>query len=468
MFGLDYRKYKIIHLETEKITPWIVNPDSIRSIKELAAFIKNISMHMEKRYPYDTYKYLTSKYLAPKKTIKNITLEDVLGIIGLKTKQWPSDTFFNHYDFNNFKSNTKCLLFTEKNLIPQHIGMGSSRHVLGVNYQLKGIGKNSLAHDEDYYHSWGGMVCRDGLAVILSDHAIEKRTKLGCMKTDAVFRYAKEQLKNTPLVLSLRKNNTFRLSQIVDHFISHDEKKFVRKHLFSIFKTEGAHNIFAKIVENYVHAASVGVFHRSVTQENLTIDGRFIDTESIDYTKDSKAIPFYISVGLKKDTHSYGPKIKLVSDKALRNNEIFFYGSWIHDLLLISEMTSKSFKAIFNEDFEYEDLTLRFIEDYFPGKLEKWKALLQYTSFGKYMSLTGELKVDCINNIGEVISLCGEYYCTGSHYDLWTHLDKVTFSQQEDDLSLYRLKMLRKVEAALWSKELSWDQSFENWKITNP
>ncbi len=466
MWDLDYRKYEVVHLKNAQISPWIVNPEAIDGLKELASFISEIKMRMKTGYLNDVYGTLQELY--HKKRESALDLDQVQSALGIVSYLLPSDSFLDHIDFNEHKSKTDCVLLTEKNLLPQLIGKGSSRHALGTNYQFKGIGRNPLAHAEDYYHSWGGYVSRDALRSLLCDKIISERTKLGCVRTDALFKYEESFIDKTPLVLAVREANCYRLSQIIPSFISESEKNILLSSLFERFKTKNLESILNQVIEHYVHAFSCGVVHRSISQENLTLDGRFIDTDSVEFSEEIGPCPLYIKLGFKVSNRDLLKPGTLLKDVLKSGDSVGFYKTWLHDLMLMSELTANAYECLSGKKYDWQKICQSYCEKYLAPEFIAWASFLKYESFSRKFYLSSQFPIEEIKLEKEELELCSASMCNGSFYDFHTHRLLNNFTLTEDSLRKTGMMTLLKYDLSFWNKPASWDNSFENWNLINP
>lgn len=467
MWNLDYRKYEIVHLKDTAIKPWIVDPSVLLKLQKLSSFLSTIRETLKDgKYLNDTYASLQGLYSSFEvSTCERYNLDEIQKSLGLRTLLPISNPFLDYTEFNKYKEETDCLLLTERNLLPQLIGKGSSRHALGIHYQFKGIGRNYLAHGEDYYHSWGGYVSRDALRALLCDKVVSQRTMLGCLKTQALFKYEETFIDKTPLVLALRECDSYRLSQINPLFLSPTEKNICLNSLYERFKTKDLEKILTQVIRHYVHAFSNGVVHRSIGQENLTLDGRFIDTDSIEFNESGDCCPFYIKLSVLGNDQKVLKKNSALKELIKVGDQVRFNRTWLHDLMLMSELTAIAYSYLCGREFEWEKICLNACEEFLPLSFKNWKIFLSLESYARKFYLTSNFPSDVFTWSQEMENLCKDALCTGSMYDYFSHGTIHTFSLGGDTLRETGMNILLKYDLAFWNKEMSWDMAFENWNL---
>jgi hypothetical protein len=375
----------------------------------------------------------------------------------MKAINWPTDSFLDIVQFEGFKKRTEFILFSEKNLYPDAIGKGSSRHCLGNKLQAKGVGRNNLAHNLDYFHSWGGFVTRDCLLSIINEKIILKRTKIGCLKTRAVFKYKVDPIENTPCVIALRDSDCFRLSQITKDFISAKEREFFKKHLAGRFGSLTGDEIFQRVIDHYFHAFSCGIAHKSIARENLTLDGRFIDCESIEITKDSSSFPKYFEVGKKTN---------IDKNSHYKDSCAPFYKTWLHDLFLMAKLTADAYETIYQIEIDLLESFLICFNQYFADA-PQWLETLDYESFGQKLYLTSNFPLEKRQFSENMINIIKDYRCIGSNLDLHNNLFKIHYSEAQYNTKSYTLGILKKLDFSLWNTEKTFAASFENYDNIN-
>ena len=183
MWNLDLKKYSPVYLLRTPVTPWIVNEKFMPQLKANAAFVKQLI----DAYPHKkrgTMNWIKSAFHNPVEATEEI---DVLTYLGLKTIGTLGGAFVDQNDFDQWIAVAEIALPTERFYSKPFLSLGSSRHVLLQDVQLKGVGRNNLCIDQDFYHSWGGLVMRDALKGYLSSLVANKKTKLGCLNILGLF-----------------------------------------------------------------------------------------------------------------------------------------------------------------------------------------------------------------------------------------------------------------------------------------
>lgn len=466
MWNLDLKKYSPVYLVRTPIVPWIVDQKYMTELRESAAFVKRLLT----AYPSKkggALNWIKNEFKAEPGQVED---DEVLTYLGLKTIGTLAGAFVDQKDFDRWIGEGEIALPTERFYSKPYLSLGSSRHVLLQNVQLKGVGRNNLCIDQDFYHSWGGLVSRDALKGYLSSLVANKKTKLGCLSILGLFNYTDIPAGSPPLTLVVRESNSFRLSQIDSSFLTDTDIRVVKKFLNGSFPELKPQQIFEKILDHYIHAYSVGVIHRSPNRENLLIDGRWIDTESIDFNLDSSALYSFVKiVVLCSDENLPNNFGKSFSEVVKGEEQILFYDSWIHHLYFMCELTFDAYKSLWPDEVKnFNDCFWKVMLNYFPEQeIAPWKEQTSHKISHNQMQFTTRTQdvLDPFDTLQNMLPVCENYKCIGHHYDPSLGGMVYTFAESEEDIHQTVNKLLRKWEISMWPKETSWESAFEKANI---
>ncbi|MBL7713921.1 MAG: hypothetical protein JNL01_00550 [Bdellovibrionales bacterium] len=456
MWNLDYKKYEAIHAAPKKVLPWIVPKESMNRLSENASFLKALRKAHPKidgspnvRLAIQEFrKKFRPKRLSDTETFKELGIAST-GIYG--------DSFMTLKSYKSWRSKAKLRLLTERFFSPPANFYGSSRHGLLYDLQVKGMGRNLLCTQEEVFHAWGGHFVKDALMGYLQGGFAKQRTLLPPIETLALLHYAEPSEKIIPESLVLRDAHTFRLAQVHPNFCTEGDAQEVRTHLSKIYPGATPGEILKKIAEHYVHAFSQGVLHRSLTFDNLTVDGRWIDTESMDILPKAQIYPQWISILGSKEDSALLKKLKPNPGILLRDflnrpglTTPSFLTSWIHHLQMAVRMTAKVYEGVFpSEKFQTNAIFLPLIETHLKSlNPEPWKELVRRheTLNARVMGLSGpgQLEIDRVF----FQTAFGDLHLTDSFFDASLQKYVITFSSQPEDFRVAHDRKFKKWEVA--------------------
>lgn len=451
MFSLSPEKYSTVYLNFKEIKPWIV-PDSYREqLNETALFIKH-NHELTKAKPS---KALLSRSYR-EKISGTLSEDELLHFLGVASKGNLASPFVSLKEWNEWIDKSDLNLLTEKFYHPpSYLLAGAGRHALTPNAHLKGIGRNILSTGEDYSHSWGGLLVRDALKGYLTGLYVSERTLLPQMANFGLFLYSQTDDDGVPLVLQIRDSSTFRLSQTYSACLLEEEKEVIRSHLVHFFKTSDPSHMLDRIIEHYVHAYSVGVKHKSLAPDNLLIDGRWIDTESLDFNLDGEAFDEWVTVGVVGKEFD----LNVVKNSSMLDmqEDFIFLDSWVHQLHLMVKSTVMAYQGLWEPlNYPLEAKFRHFLDRHF-GKLDLsyWLGLLD-----QFQSISGikfgimpkarnqRFPVDHENLF--TLKLRGYFFNSE-----WP-LHNLTFGRSETDSYEEMQRLTQKWEKAFWPQQLNW------------
>lgn len=373
MIGLSETKYSSVFLNRQPIRPWIIAESCLPQILLNAAFVKEVG-EARKMKSFISRAQIQTVYQFQSEA--SCTLEECLEYLGVTSLGSPG-AFISFQEYEDFRSGAELSLLTEKFTFPSLDSSGAGRHVLLKNAQLKSIGRNVLCVNEDYFHSWGGMVIQDALKAYVTAYYIDSRAKLPALKHLGMFTY-ESKLAGVTCAVILRDAQTFRLGQLFPNTLNDGEKVVVRMHLEDFFKSTDPHKMLDAIMDNYLHGYSIGIRYEALSPDNLLIDGRWIDTESVNLNIDKSPHDTWLQFSVPGEEGSlYVEKFRSLQDYHT-DTTLVFKDSWIHRLYLMVQATCFVYQGLW-DDFEY-DLDAAFkvaLARYFPTvDLLPWLDLL--------------------------------------------------------------------------------------------
>nr|MBA2406314.1 hypothetical protein [Bdellovibrionales bacterium] len=167
------------------------------------------------------------------------------------------------------------------------VNIGSARHALLLDMQLKGIGRNPLAIRNDHFHSWGGQYLWQAMKAYVISKMYEGAAPLGLLKTSYVAvrdeDIQQRQIKTSAVSFSARDADALRVCQVMaqfdpSHSITREE---VLKQFLKNMRVKSSSEQMEKIIFHYSVLLLMGVRHMSITRENVTLEGKLIDYEDM-------------------------------------------------------------------------------------------------------------------------------------------------------------------------------------------
>jgi hypothetical protein len=259
------------------------------------------------------------------------------------------------------------------------LNLGSSRHGLLYDYQIKGLGRNPLATRGDYHHSWGGVHLWQGLNAYIKSHLLAGLSPLGILQTTMV------SIKNSDghdfiradhTTQIMREADSIRVTQVCTQFEREAEKEEVAKLILSRTNTEKFDDHFEKIIFHYVSLYLLGVKNTSVTKENITLEGKLIDYEDHDISWGKEHTDYFLILsstdsGKKIYTSSLHLYLDAIELTSVGLEHLGFQGHTREEIeKKFWEMTLKLSNEVFDLDAHLIDWThsvLHLKSSYFRG-----------------------------------------------------------------------------------------------------
>jgi hypothetical protein len=186
------------------------------------------------------------------------------------------------------------------------INLGSGRHSLLYDIQLKGNGRNALAIRTDFSHAWGGSFIWQSLKSYAITVLLKGMLPQGILETEMIslYRNDEDDQKLTPSsrALQFRSSKGLRVTQIcigIDPHLYPNQKQI----LSGLLTGQGlkySSQLFEKSLFMYASMFMNGLKHLSVTKENITLEGQLLDYEDVEYLTDKENYSFQIYLKIAK------------------------------------------------------------------------------------------------------------------------------------------------------------------------
>ncbi len=281
MKNLPSYYYVPVFFKREEIIYDFINPDFLDDIKLNARFV-HFACEAKNDFRFYDSEARKKDFEASALFNEEIPVED----IGIKVIQY-NDTILKASDYDEFTMQSPWVL-TDRYFYPfgfRHIG--SSRHALLYNCQLKGVGRNSLTHRGDFLHSWGGYPYFHAVNSMIYNLYIDSVTPLGALPIWATARYKHLSIASelqSP-ALQIRDSRDYRLSHF-DPGTSLSDKtvnKLITQDLKLKFQTDQIDEIKKIVVKQYAAYFQHGINpSSSLIPENLLFSGQAIDTDEFE------------------------------------------------------------------------------------------------------------------------------------------------------------------------------------------
>lgn len=318
MKGLSFFKYHRFGCEPARAELLLLNPDFRESLLLNAGFLDR-QCRGNPETPQD---------LRPLESI-----EAAVQVLGIRTLKLQSPPFLNFQQRVEELAQAKFFLEAERFYAPPFLSPGSSRHGLLYNAQLKGIGRNGLTTDETFGHSWGGLYFADALRSYITEALISENPQEKILRTFGLFRYTGGES------FIIREMRGFRLAQIHPSFLFKEEIPVILNFLSHEYPGQELESIFENILGLYVNRFLRGHYYKSISWDNLMLDGSYVDTESLILSLRKQPAEF-VDVLV-----SEGPTVD-AKDELPKEGVYYFYDSWAHQLSLIASMYREVFSAL--------------------------------------------------------------------------------------------------------------------------
>lgn len=166
------------------------------------------------------------------------------------------------------------------------VNLGSARHGLLLDYQIKGIGRNPLATRNDYFHSWGGQYLWQGIKAYVTGHILDRIAPLGVLNSNMVSIDQTELnsvLSASSVCQVFREADATRVTQVCTEFDPNMKitKERIKNEFLSRVGAKTFNDHLDQVIFHYAALYLQGMVHFSVTRENITLEGKLIDYEDV-------------------------------------------------------------------------------------------------------------------------------------------------------------------------------------------
>lgn len=340
-------------------------------------------------------------------------------------------------DYDSFKNsfNDLTILLGEKFLSGYEMAnSGSSRHIILKGLDIKGSGRNLLAHRVDFTHSWGGANLNEAILDLFNGYLLHFSTPLGA---ERVIALSQTEFRNSFLIFRERSshrvcNGTVKLmhedsiktfKNLVNSFDG--PEKYLRAHMIQIFSS----------ILN-------GFFHGALNIENSLLSGKFIDCQTIILSEKINTLEFSIQIHEKNQSELKSLESLLVGLNKAPDNYLFNHND-LYNLIQYFNALNNSIRLNYEENFCIDLLTLmnKVLENDFSlqrPSIEKLKTLISLNTFIHEFS-GKELAINNFQKLCEEDFLIKEYtYQEKSR----THLVRFTlpmdFTNQSKELNKFK------------------------------
>lgn len=450
MLRLGPEKYASVHLQFAKVKPWVLAERNLEVLRENAGFVADIAEAQGKR-KFHRNIFEIAQFYERASERRQLSDSEMLDLLGVRSLINPSQGFLQRSEFEQRIQQTDLTLMAERFLNFNGANVGAGRHVLLKNVHLKGVGRNSMAIQEEFSHSWGGLMVRDALKGYITDRYARQRSKLGTLEVLGLFVYDLDESSPSHCML-VRKSDGYRLAQIHPQYTTEKEKECFREHLKLRYPGATPQEMFSTIVDHYIGSYKNGIRYKSIALDNLLLDGRWIDTESIDINFEG---PHDAWVSFKLHESSAAIKVSRGESILAQQRNYEFTDSWIHQLHIMARATRDAFKIVWpQEEFELEAEFRSKLEFYFSGiDLKLWFTLLQ--SYDSELNMIFGFPYRAKQIASQSLLDIGHLKLRGHFFNDTLQFHKLTFGEHETDPLETMIPLARKWEKVFWPQDVT-------------
>lgn len=180
--------------------------------------------------------------------------------------------------------------------------LGSGRHALLFDMQIKGVGRNPLALRHDYSHSWGGHYLWQALKGYVVGHLFEGAAPLGILKIPYIATKTSDlknkQIKSSAISMAIREADALRVTQVMASFdpLEKGSASLVLRDFLKKVKTPTCKSHMDNVIFHYSALFLMGIRHTAVTRENVTLEGKLIDYEDLTLDTDEETYNYFLII----------------------------------------------------------------------------------------------------------------------------------------------------------------------------
>ena len=225
------------------------------------------------------------------------------------------------------------------------LNLGSSRHILLKNLQLKGAGNNPMAIRYDNAHAWGGSYLWSNLKGLGFNILYKGILPKGLQELATICLWPQDYADNNIAPFELnsvvsREAKSYRVAQLMsgidpDHPYKKDYQDVVHRLL-----PDDLDDYLDELYFQYGQMLGLGICDLNITKENIMIDGSLIDYEDISYLGNDSDQVFTLKL-------YYAEKIEKIDSLTGIINKSCIYLSDYHLYLDALKMSLKAYNKYF-------------------------------------------------------------------------------------------------------------------------
>lgn len=423
MIGLHHLKYALVPVEEAKVLSWILFKEHWEKLATNAQWVQE------------------KKGIGPDPQQS----EEIISALGLKSKGNIPHAFITPAEYDEWHTSAFLNLPCERNYGPPGTSIGAARHVILKDVQLKGIGRNLLAISGSNVHATGELIYRNALMGLIIENELRIRSSAPPLATLGVLLYETDEEKEAPRCLLIREVDSFRLSQLHPAYLTLQDAEIARESLRREHPGCSGKEIYLRVTSVLVEAFLQGIFNASLSPENLLLNGRWIDTESI----------------LISSISRYPLWIQLQSSRMTDETKVI--GSWIHDLKVAITLYKNVFEALYTLKLpDAFEVLAKVLTGNVP-ELGTWLEIAQLPSEREnlYLPLTESPKQVPEKLRVSLQKICESFQEISLYYQPKDHAPIVTYSENGLDPRKQMMKNLQKFEFFFFPRKRSLADCFE-------
>jgi hypothetical protein len=268
--------------------------------------------------------------------------------LGLVTSL-PTRPFYTCEEWDTFTKSIRVLK-TDRFFNPYSPDVGSGRNVILKHACWKGVGKNFASTRMDYRHTSGMMAPQEVITEVIFDYVMKIMASSLRVPIWAAGLYV-----DYPGAFIIRSSEIIRCAQVPGR-LEDPERKICKEYLQVSLPGISESDWFMFIIERLAGFLAKGIFHTSATADNLTLDGRLVDNQSIEWIQ-SRQSPFLLcEVFFKNANRQLGEAFAERAFEKIRPENISNISSQCIFLHHSHYALKCAFKAIGLNTIEWEDL----------------------------------------------------------------------------------------------------------------
>jgi len=294
MINLPNSNYTWFPVAHKDYIPFYLNISKVRCLLEDAQFVERLNEN-KGTSPASEYRALQSKIVFnPSEDLNYSELKRLLPMLHL-CPDLEAKIFSPKGKRKGLQGTHKLWLMAERFYWDSAVfNIGSARHILILNTQLKGSGKNPMAIRPDEDHAWGGSYLWENLKGVSFTHTYKSLLPLGILETLGISIYKEEFLADHTDVFELnsaliREAKSYRLAQLMSG-LDNNNPKSKEFHLREVQTSKFPEDYYFQ----FGSLLALGIQSVNITKENVMINGALIDYEDCSYQGDNDSQIFQL------------------------------------------------------------------------------------------------------------------------------------------------------------------------------